>query len=110
MNYKSQEAQDLGIVRIIGEFQNVLETLIAQKKAFISKVIHHELQITGFSEVTSQQLSQTKTRLESEIENLERQIELSENKQGWIQASLNQYQLGFGYGVQLVIDTEIIFH
>ena len=109
VNYKSQEAKDLGL-SIIGEFQNVLETLIAQKKAFISKVIHHELQITGFSEVTSQQLSQTKTRLESEIENLERQIELSENKQGWIQASLNQYQLGFGYGVQLVIDTEIIFH
>ena len=36
VNYKSQEAKDLGIIRIIGEFQNVLETLTS--KAFISKL------------------------------------------------------------------------
>lgn len=109
INFQSAEAEELGKDSIVSRFINVVETLIEKRKSRIAQLNHSVIQVGKQASVVSLQLENLKNELSREIELLERQAILANERKGWVLQALNLYQLGFAKGVREAIDTEIFF-
>ena len=106
--YKTQDALAMGRQHLAAQFQNVLETLIAQRQAKADALRHMALQTQGVCPTVTGQLQLAGQRLERDMATLQTQIDLAAQGKGWVLTALNQYQIGFGKGLREAIDMELL--
>lgn len=107
-NYKTQEALEQGKAMVVARFQNAVAAVIDQKQAKVDSLRNVELQTEGVCSTASGQLRLACRRLERDIATLQNQIELATQGKGWVLASLNEYQIGFGKGMREAIEAELL--
>jgi hypothetical protein len=106
-NFKTQAALDLGKRSIICQFQNVLSELYERKKTKEQKLHIMALQTNGYCDVTSSMIEFAKTNVQRDMNILEGQISEADKGKGWILQALNEYQIGFGKGLNEAVEFEL---
>jgi hypothetical protein len=108
INFKTQDALELGKKSIISKFQNVLNDLLESKYSKISKLKNQMAAIDGISLAMTNQLELACVHIEREIQVINSQIEIAETYKGWVLDALNKYQLGFIKGLNEAIEFEFL--
>jgi len=104
---RTNEALTLGIAAVISQFQNVISMAISEKRSKLDNLQNVAAQSEGVSDIVSTQLHLAQEKLERDISILREQLELSEQRRGWILAALNEYRIGFDRGLREAIDFEV---
>lgn len=107
-HYKTQDALILGRQSLVAKFQNLIETLVAQKQSKIDALRSMALQTQGVCPTVTGQIQLACTRIERDIETMRSQFNLAEQNKGWVLSALNEYQIGFGKGLREAIDMELL--
>ncbi len=108
VNYRTQDALELGKKSIISKFQNTLNDLLENKYSKINKLKNQLVAIEGISFAMTQQLEIACEHIQREIEVLTTQIENADTHKGWVLEALNRYQLGFIKGLNDAIEFELL--
>lgn len=90
------------------EFQLVVDQLIQEKSTQRLTLLNHIVSIGGIHDATSTQLTNSIREVESDIERLTTQKELSAVDEGWIMSVLHGYQLGFTQGLKEYVEGEAL--
>jgi hypothetical protein len=108
VNYRTQDALELGKKSIISKFQNTLNDLLENKHSKINKLKNQLVAIEGISLAMTQQLEIACEHIQREIQVLTTQIENANTHKGWVLEALNRYQLGFIKGLNDAIEFELL--
>ena len=106
--YRSRSAQDAGLQELIAKFQNTLVDLTERRQAKHDKIQREILNVEGLSESIGAQLRLACAHLEREMSVLRQQVELAEQRKGWVLEAINRYQVGFDRGVREAVDFELL--
>lgn len=90
------------------EFQLVVDQLIQDKSTQRLTLLNHIVSIGTMHDATSSQLTNAIREVESDIERLTTQKELSAVDEGWIMSVLHGYQLGFTQGLKEYVEGEAL--
>ncbi len=105
---KSRESLEQGLAGIIAQFQNTMFLVLGEAQAKIDSLRKVEIQSDGISETYSSQLKLACEKLERDVVSLRQQVDLSEQRKGWVLAALNEYRIGFDRGIREAIDAELL--
>jgi hypothetical protein len=106
--YGTQESLNLGIAKLVSEFQNTLEELKERRKVKHQRLHMKLLETQGAASGTSEMLEFAKATVSQELNLLESQIASAEAGKGWIEEALNSYKLGFNRGLREAIEFDLI--
>ncbi|MEJ8849195.1 hypothetical protein [Variovorax rhizosphaerae] len=104
----TRQAMDLGKQEIAADFQLVLSAMIERRLSKRDRVNTEILKIESFSDELTARLRLTIEHLDRQVGVLEYQATLAEQGQGWVQAALNKFHLGFDRGVTDALDFDLL--
>jgi len=105
---RTQEAREYGLAALISEFQNIIETVIDEKRSKVDYLRHVAAQTNGASDIVSTQLHLSQEKLQRDILILKEQFDLSVDKKGWILSAINEFRIGFDRGLRDAVDAELL--
>lgn len=97
--YHSSETLDTGKKKIRAEFQLILDQQIQEKQEKRLQLQHLIIDVTAISPLTLQKLQKTIEDLNSSIDLLHKQKELSIENEGWVMNAIHSYHQGFTQGL-----------
>ena len=97
--YHSSETRDLGKRKIMAEFLLILDQQIQENQERKLKLKHLIVDVTSVSPSTLQKLQSTLEELNTSIDTLQHQKELSVDNEGWVMNAIHSYQKGFTQGL-----------
>jgi hypothetical protein len=106
--YRSREALTAGLNDVISAFQNILADLIERRQVLDNRIQIEILNMETVSESMTKQLHLRSEQLKTEVANLRKQSEMSEQHKGWVLAPLNEYRLGFDRGVREALAFDLL--
>jgi hypothetical protein len=106
--HRSHEALTAGLNDLTSGLQNLLSDLIERRQVLDNRIQLEILGVETVSESLAKQLRLRSEQLKGEVANLRSQIELADQRKGWVLAALNQYQLGFDRGVREAVAFELL--
>jgi hypothetical protein len=92
----------------MSQFQNAISLVINEKRSKLDNLLNVAAQSDGVSDIVSTQLHLAQQKLERDISILREQMELSEQRRGWILSALNEYRIGFDRGLREAVDAELL--
>jgi len=107
-NYRTQEALAQGKAAIACRFQNIVDTILEQKRSTTTRLEDALLQTEGVCANTTARLRLALGSLESDMVTLRGQHDQAGNGKGWVLEALNRYQIGFGKGMREAIEFELL--
>jgi len=105
---RTNEALALGMAAVISHFQNAISLAINEKQSKLDNLLNVAAQSEGVSDIVSTQLHLAQQKLARDISILREQMELSEQRRGWILSALNEYRIGFDRGLREAVDAELL--
>ena len=105
---RTNEALALGMAAVISDFQNAISLAINEKQSKLDNLLNVAAQSEGVSDIVSTQLHLAQQKLARDISILREQMELSEQRRGWILSALNEYRIGFDRGLREAVDAELL--
>ena len=105
---RTNEALALGMAAVMSQFQNAISLVINEKRSKLDNLLNVAAQSDGVSDIVSTQLHLAQQKLERDISILWEQMELSEQRRGWILSALNEYRIGFDRGLREAVDAELL--
>jgi hypothetical protein len=105
---RSNEALALGLAAVMSQFQNAISLVISEKRSKLDNLHNVAAQSEGVSDIVSTQLHLAREKLERDISVLREQLELADQRRGWILSALNEYRIGFDRGLREAVDAEIL--
>lgn len=106
--HRSSEALTAGLNDLVSGLQNLLSDLIERRQVLDNSIQLEILGVETVSELLAKQLRLRSEQVKGEVANLRDQIELADQRKGWVLAALNQYQLGFDRGVREAVSFELL--
>jgi hypothetical protein len=97
--YRSSETLDTGKRKMRAEFQLILDRQIQEKQQKRLQLEHLAIDVTAVSPLTLQKLQKTIADLDTSIELLYKQKELSIENEGWVMNAIHSYHQGFTQGL-----------
>jgi len=108
-HYRSSETLEIGKRRIKAEFLLIIDETIEEKNEYRLKLCNMVTEVAQVSSAAQLQLENTIMELESAIDNLQLQKELSIESEGWVMNPIHSYHQGFLYGLNDWIKREDLF-
>jgi hypothetical protein len=105
---RSSEALALGMAAVMSQFQNAISLVISEKRSKLDNLQNVAAQSEGVSDIVSTQLHLAREKLERDISILREQLELADQRRGWILSALNEYRIGFDRGLREAVDAELL--
>jgi hypothetical protein len=97
--FGTQELLDNKIKKIKSDFLMIIEEMIDDKKLAIIKLENQKISIGGISLTIVQQLDVVIVETKNSIGNLEKQLELSVDDEGWVMNAIHPFKDGFIRGL-----------
>jgi hypothetical protein len=106
--FRTREALDIGRDAIVTHFQNEASALAERLHTRLDKLMLERQKVEGLSADMGKTLALAAEQVQREVDVLRQQIELAEQRKGWVLDALNRYQLGFDRGVRDALAYELL--
>lgn len=106
--FRTREALDMGRDAIVTHFQNEASALAERLHTRLDKLMLERQKVEGLSADMARTLALAAEQVQREVDVLRQQIELAEQRKGWVLDALNRYQLGFDRGVRDALAYELL--
>jgi hypothetical protein len=106
--FRTREALDMGRDAIVTHFQNEASALAERLHTRLDKLMLERQKVEGLSADMARTLALAAGQVQREVDVLRQQIELAEQRKGWVLDALNRYQLGFDRGVRDALAYELL--
>lgn len=104
--YHSQETLEIGKKKIRAEFQLIIDQSIQEKYTSRLQIKNLIVDVAKLSEDVKQKLENTIEELNSSLELLQKQKELTIENEGWVMNAVHSYQQGFIQGLNDFLESE----
>jgi hypothetical protein len=106
--YHSEDTIALGKRKICADFRLIIDKIIQEKNEQVLKIKNHIISVGTIHEATTAQLKNTLEDLNSSIDLLNKQKELSNELEGWVMSAIYSYHQGFVQGVSDYFASELL--
>jgi hypothetical protein len=106
--YRTLEALERGLEAVVAQFQNIVAEQRGRRQAKLDRLQLARQEVASFSSPMANQLALACQQTERELVSLQEQLNLAEQRKGWVLDALNRYRLGFDRGVRDALDYELL--
>ncbi len=106
--FRCEEALSAELSSLIARFQNILVELIERRKTRQNRLRSEVLGVRSLSPSMAEKLQLADEQVQREVDLLQEQIQLSEQRRGWVLEALNRYRLGFDRGLREALDYDLL--
>ena len=108
LNFGSETHFEIGKKAIVSDFQGILMKLIDHKRRYMQDIQNESVKNNKSFPHLSKDLDQLITNVQDDVVTLEKQLQESNEGQGWISKSISDYENGYIQGKQYGIKIRLL--